>query len=303
MALTGFAAPNADQIYQSGPESLAAESWAIVAGPITHYSKQITSASEGAEPIPLTWTVSGQLAQPIQLKGTVPSHPLVFSREERSPLVPQDPSVPAWQLSYGELAPGDSTVLFFQGDRTKPVITVLPSGADSGDLIALLQAILPIQAIKDPAQQTTTWLQYLEEPHSQDEGRKAALRSLIKAKVAWPKLAAALGRNSSPDIRTFVFGIVAYAVMRERFGADQPQAVDFLCREFAVEQNPRIALQYVLTLKLLLRYTAQEEGKHDRLPLEQRIVDALKQRRSMAPLTPELAEQYKQIQAAYPGIL
>jgi hypothetical protein len=307
MALSTFAAQGADQIYQSGPESLALESWAILAGSISHYSKQVTTVSQGAEPIPMTWTVSGQLTRPINLKGPAAAAPVSFSKEERSRLVPSDPSIPVWQLSYDEIAPSDLAVLFFRGDPAKPSITVLPSRANSHDLVALLREIIPIQAIQDSAQQTAAWLQCLEQSRS-EEGRKSSLRSLVRANTPWPKLAHALEHVmaepvSSPNMRTFVFGIVAFAVMKESFASDQLQAVDFLCREFVAEQNPRTALQFILNLKLLLRFTGQKEGRNARLPLEQRIIGALKRRLSIGRIPPELEEQYRQIQAAHPGTL
>jgi hypothetical protein len=305
MTLTGFAAQGADQIYQSGPETLAASSWAIAAGTITQYSKQIKSSSGGTDPIPLTWTVTGRLKDPLQLKGEASGNALAFSRDERSLFVPQDNSLPEWQLDYGDIEPGDSVVLFFQGDPASPNITVLPSGADSRDLIDLLHRILPVQSLEDPTLKMAAWLRLLEQHGSPDEVRKAALRSLIRANAAWPKLAGALEKvmaEPDPGVHTFVFGIVTFAEMNERFGDEQPQALDFLCRQFVSEKSPRIAMQYVLNIKLLLSYTSRKDEK-ERVPLQRRISEALKQRRSQAPLTAELAEQYKQIQAAYAGIL
>jgi hypothetical protein len=109
--------------------------------------------------------------------------------------------------------------------------------------------------------------------------------------------------HTESTIKPFAFGIVTFGVVSENFYADQEQAVNFLCREFIAERNSRIALQYILSFKLLLRYTLEEPGRASRLPLGRQIIDALKRRAAEVPLSPEITEQYRQIQAAHPGIL
>lgn len=305
MTMTVFAGSAADQIYQSGPESLAVKSWLIVTGRVTHYSKLATSASAGAEPIPLTWVVSGQIEQPVAIKGVAPTSPIPFSTEGRSPIAPANPAIPTWQADYGELMPGETAVLFFQGSSEKPTVTALPAGKDSTALVALLEDIVRIQQ-SAAAEQTAAWLDYLRSTSS-DEARKAALRELVRLKTPWSSLAPVLEPQikdpaASPDFRSFLFGIVTFAVTHEVFAAPRTDAVQFLCREFVATQNPRLLLHYILNLKLLLSYTSQSEGRQGRLPLEKQIVEALNERASIAPLPPELAEQYRQIHATHPAV-
>jgi hypothetical protein len=306
MLMTGFAAQSADQVYQSGPESLALSSWSIVAGPVSSYTRQVTTSSQGTEPIPLTWSISGRVDQPQVLKGAPVSPGLSFLRPERSIIVPPDPAVPAWQRDYENLDSNDLVVLFFEGDRAQPKITPLPSGKGSRDLVSLIREIVPIQAIQKPDERTDAWLKYLAATGS-NEGRKVALRSLLGLQAPWPKLAPPLeflmgGARVDADMRAYIFGCVTFAVMKEKFGPQQLDATEFLGRQLIAEGNPQITLQYVLNLKLLLRFTSEASQAATRAPLQARIADALK-RRAARGLTPEVSEQYKQIQAAYPGLI
>ena len=75
----------ADQIYRLGPESLVKESQVIVAGKITRYSKVVTSTSQG-EPIPLIWTASGQIEQPVVIKGAASTLPILYFTFTNPPL-------------------------------------------------------------------------------------------------------------------------------------------------------------------------------------------------------------------------
>ncbi|PZN70097.1 MAG: hypothetical protein DM484_28810 [Candidatus Methylumidiphilus alinenensis] len=152
MAITTYARTGVDQIYQWGPESLVKESQVIVAGKITHYSKVVNSTSQG-EPIPLIWTASGQIEQPVVIKGAVSTLPILFSKVERVVFLPSDPYLPNWLSDYGKLKPEGSVVLFFQGATDKPPSTVLPGGDNPDSQFALLKGIASIQAIGDPQEQ------------------------------------------------------------------------------------------------------------------------------------------------------
>ena len=61
MAISVFGAQGTEQIYQTGPESLAAEAFSIVTGPVSGYATHILSISGGDAPIALTGTVSGRV--------------------------------------------------------------------------------------------------------------------------------------------------------------------------------------------------------------------------------------------------
>ncbi|WP_139350292.1 hypothetical protein [Rhodanobacter sp. C03] len=302
--MTAFAGTGADQIYQSGIESLAARSPLIVAGKITHYNRVVTSSSAGLEPIPLIWTVSAQIEQLHVIKGAATTTILTFTRVEHSSMVPSNPDIPYWQADYGDLVPGQTAVLFLQGSTGKPA-TVLPAGEDAGALVILLGDIVRLQEVPG-AGQSAAWLDYLRTSRS-DKAREAALRVLLQHKTPWNSLAPALESLlkdpiTSVDLRGFIFGIVVFAITHEGLAAPQTDPVRFLCREFVAEQNPRSSLQQLLQLKLLLRYTGQSEERQERLPMEKLVIEALNQRAAMKPLPAELEEQYRQIRATYPAV-
>jgi hypothetical protein len=292
----------ADDIFRTGLESLALESWAIVAGPIAEYSKQVTSHSQDGS-MALAWKVTGRLAQPFSLKGSIPANLDAFSREEEAFTWSIRPMPPDWQL-MNYLQPNEMAVLFFRGDRSHPSVTVLPGGADPNNLVALLQDIISIQAILDKGQQKKAWLHYLQHAGF-DEGRMVALRSLLHLFPTWPDLSPILERMmiasaSNSRMKGFLFGIIAFAIMNEKFTDNHIEALDFLCRNFIVEKDSRIALSYILHMKFMLHFTTQEANRQHHLALKHRIVDALKRRAALEPLPPELAEQFKEIRAAYP---
>ncbi|MEO8126649.1 MAG: hypothetical protein ABJF23_03140 [Bryobacteraceae bacterium] len=118
----------ADQIYLSGPETLAADALSIVAGPVAGYRTHVLSMSQGDAPIPLTWMATGRLESDYRLKGTPVTQGLTFLRNESSWEVPRYPNVEAWRLQYGNLAPDDQVVLFLTGDPASPTIDAVCSG-------------------------------------------------------------------------------------------------------------------------------------------------------------------------------
>jgi hypothetical protein len=187
-------------------------------------------------------------------------------------------------------------------------MVVLPTGYGDRDLATLVRGIVGIQAIADPPKQLAAWASYIERA-PMDEGRRAALRSLIASPaVDWPRMEVVLSRvlanpALSSATRAFAFGIVAFAVMHDKWGDQQLNAVDFLGRQFEAERDARVALQQILNLKLVLGYTSAEAAAAARQPLRQHILACLKRRATQAPLSPELKEQYKQLGASYPGEL
>jgi len=285
----------ADQIYASGPESLAAGALTIFAGPVSGYTTHILTTSKGDAPIPLTWIVSGRIDQPHTLKGAPAKSAIEFVRQERATVLQADPSVPEWQLEYDHLAPEDHVTLFLTGDPAQPLIAAIPSGRGPRDLAGLLSEILPILGIQDSAEQIGAWLYYLGIARS-DEGRKAGLRALLRLNVSWTKFGPAIefliGSPNSP-MRSYVFGLVTFAGRKGKFGLD---AAAFLSRHFVKETDPRVSLGYVLNLKMLLAFTSSGA-------LKATIADGLRYRASSGPLPPEIAEQYRQIHAAHPGLL
>jgi len=303
MAISVFGAQGTEQIYQTGPESLAAEAFSIVTGPVSGYATHILSISGGDAPIALTWTVSGRVDEVRNLKGGPKVSGITFTRQERSHVIPADPDTPNWRLEYGDLQREDRVVVFFTGDPEHPTIDAIPSGQGARDLASLITDIVPIQAIAGEADQMEAWLRYLAASRS-DNGRKAALRVLLSLKVPWPKLNPFVdflmgGAGVSPQMRGYVFGIVTFAVMKGKFETHDLEAVEFLGRHFVSETNPQTALEFVLNLKTLLNFASQDATG---TPLASRIADALRRRASGGPLPPAVAGQLREIHAAHPGV-
>jgi hypothetical protein len=305
MAATLFATGAADQTYSTGPETLIADSTTILAGPISALSKQIVSTSEppGPDAIPIKWIIAGLVDSPTPLKGSG-AGPVTFSRPEQSLLLPPSRDGEDWVRIYGDFQEGDQVVLFLNGDRS--LRRALPSGSGERDLISLVRDIIALQSGMrgEPRQ---AWLSYLN-GSPLDQGRQAALRVLVQMPIEWTQLSPALDRlianaSMTDKMRAFSFGIVVFGLTHDRWKADQVAVSAFLCRQFESERRPRLLLQYVLSLKVALQYTMEEATRSAREPERKRIVDCLKRRESTAPMTPEVADQYRQIRATYPGII
>lgn len=299
----------ADHVYGMGPETLVAQSFAIITGPVSGYSKQIVESSQpGPDGFPLRWVVSGRIARPEVIKGKVASGEAVsFTRPEQSGMLPQPPTLSAWEREQGDLMPADDALLFFLGDPAKPTVKVVPSRDADAGLAALVRRIVRIQALPDPSQRNAAWLAYLQAARS-EEAQRASLRQLMANRTAgWaqlqPVLSALLVRSDlSEQIRAFTAGIIAFGVVNGRWREQQLDAVDFVCRQFETAGAPWLALQQMLTLKQLLAYASSDHADPARLQLRQRIVQSLR-RRAAAPLPPELDAQYRQLRDAFPGEL
>ncbi|MGC2236671.1 MAG: hypothetical protein WA584_10950 [Pyrinomonadaceae bacterium] len=304
MAQTNGSSNRADQIFRTGPETLVAETQTIVSGTIVNYSKQILSQSQPDENgFPLKWTVKGEIGQLQILKGAFMSGSLKFTRAEQSVMLSKDEASLYWEDIYGELQPEGQAVLFIDGKNQKLILKIIPSGKDEQDFITLVKDIVRIQALKQPDERIKQWLQYLDTASS-DEGRKAALRSLVNAPVEWGKLAPELERllsnsKNSSNIRVFGFGIAAFGVIEEKWSDNRP-AVDFLCRIFLAENDARMTMQYMQHLKLILRYSDDESFRKVRQPIRRQILDCLRRREATGRLEPQLEEQFKQVWATYP---
>ncbi len=307
MAALFFFNGKADQIYSTGPEAMVARSWSVLAGRLSRYSRQIVSSSEppGPDAIPLKWIVTGTVVDPVALKGAA-TGPVAISRPEQSPILPNPGNVEDWEQAYGDLQDGGTVVVFLGGDSAHPaVIKAIPSGSGERDLATLVKDIVSIQSEADKQLRIAAWVAYFDRARL-DEGRKAALRSLLNERADWQTVASALERvNSSlkEPMRTYAFGFVAFGITEGYWTAQQAAAVDFLCRWFESEGSPNVLLQDIMTLKLVLRYTAEEGARAARERLRIRVVDSLRRMESRASANPELAEQYRQIRAAYPGLL
>jgi hypothetical protein len=301
MATTQQPLIGADAVYRSGLEKLVSQSSTILAGRVSQYSKQVLSESEpGPNAIPLKWVVTGRIDHPKVLKGVNIPQPVAFSRAEQSVIIPRDPSIPEWELQYSELAPDKNAVLFFQGDPAAPTVKVLPSGADTPDLISLVADVVRIQALGKGAQQEA-WLAYLRNAERVD-GVEVASRSLLASEIPWNKLAPSVSqlmRNPSAPApaRAFVFGAVTFWLTQGNWRGDTRLVVDFLCQAFAAERNDDLALEFVLHLKQILRYADMEKFRKERQPIREQVLHCL---RGTTAQGPGVDQQYRDIFSRYP---
>jgi len=296
----------ADDIYTTGPEIITAGAKRIVVGLVSTYSRQVLSTSEPAGPnaIPLQWIVSGRVDNPVPLKG-LPIGSVSFTRTEGSILIAETLDVPSWERAYGDVRQSGRVVLFLGDDPANPLFAV-PSGDAELDLASLIRDLVAIQALPSSAQ-LEAWFAYLNRSHTAF-GREAALRSLIQMNVDWKSLRPALEQLlvASPvneEMRAFGFGIVVFGLTRNKWAREEAPVAEFLGRQLATAPSPGLALQYVLSTKLALLYVMEEEARHARSPARTLIVAALQRNEPSLSRWPEVAEQYRQIRTAYPGLL
>jgi hypothetical protein len=169
--------------------------------------------------------------------------------------------------------------------------------------VGLVRDIVQIQLVRDPAQQRQGWLSYLTSARS-DEGRRAALRSLVGGGAGWSQMAPALKTlfeeaGVSQNSRGFAFGFVAFHVVRGTWGEQAKAAVDFLCQVFLGERDADVALEYLQSFKLVLGYTIEEPLQKSREPLRKHILQCLERWASAGLRNAELEEEYEEIRADY----
>lgn len=294
----------ADRIYREGPEDLVAVTRMIVAGPVSGYSKEVRKYSQpGPDGFPFEWVASGRIDQPKSIKGDAVSGPLPFSRSESSFFLPVDPEVPVWERDFGEISPNGQVVVFLSGGDPPRASKALPSGSQEQDLIDLVQVIVEIQAIGDPMQQRQTWLRSLTTARS-DEARRVALRSAVRGGADWNQMAPSLKKLFSDptltsNIKGFAFGLVTFYATEGKWGREIDAAIDLLCQTFASQRESKLEIEYLQSLKLMLRYTAEEPRDESRRPVRKRIMDTVEQRASLGLGDPTLKEEYKRIRAQY----
>jgi len=306
LASMAYAAKRADEIYTAGPETLTARATKIVAGPVSAYSKRVLSTSEppGPDAIPLKWIIAGRVDNPKPLKGPA-TGAVSFTRAEHSALIADTVDVPSWELAYGDLRQSGQVVLFLGSDPENDVIQAVPSADGELDLASLVRDIVAIQS--NPGNgKLKAWLAYLGTARN-DHGREAALRSLVQMNADWKRMRPTLDRfmgnpSLSQHMCGFGFGIVVFGLTNQKWEQDQVSVADFLGRQFEIARTPKLAFQYILSLKMALRYTMEEAARGDREPIRKQIIDGLRRNEPVASRTPEVAEQYRQIRATYPSL-
>ena len=298
------ATERADQLFRIGPETLVASSSSIVTGHISNYHKEVLKVSQpGPDGFPLEWKVTGELADPVTLKGAPVSGPLPFSKIEQAFMSPLPSPHPRWQQQYGELAPDGVAVLFSSGTAATDFQEVLPSAAGEQDLAALVKDIVNIQRLPDPKDRVARWLAYLSAGPS-PEGHRVALRSLARDRAAWSQLEPVLRKllnqaNLSPDLRVFTFSFIAFNITQNTWEANNPAAMDLLCGTFSNQADPKLTLRSLRAFSILLQYVSEKPLPPPRQPLRDQAVRCLHRWASLGFANQELAEEYKRLSRQY----
>ncbi len=307
MATMVFASGRAEDIYRTGPEVLAAHSTTIVTGTVSSYSKQILTTSQppGPDAIPLTWVVTGRVDNPRVLKGKAEG-PIGFSRNEHSVFVPSGRDREEWEEQYGDLGRDDQVVLFLSGDSQSPQIKALPSGTNERDLATIVRDITAIQAAA-PSAQEAAWLEYLERSHT-DEGRQAALRSLLRAGTDWSHLGPSLDRfsgnhNVGDAMREYSYGIVVFGLTEGRWADSAGPVGEYLCRQFTSASADDQIEDYLFKLRTTLRYATDPANQAALAPLVTEVGTCLRSRESSLKGSSGIVKLYGEIRKSYPGVL
>ena len=272
----------ADAIYRMGIETLIEQCDAIVVGKVSKYSREIVSKSKGSEE-PLKWIVHGVQTDTVVLKGDGLFELATISRAEQSLAAPLDPLTQYWEPDLGYLEQNEKCLFFFDGNKPHKI---LPIGKAKPDLLALTESILAIQSVGDQSVRATRWLSLISDSKT-DEIRKVALRSFIADKGRWELLGPVLGEllsdsTVSIDLRAFCFGLVAHNFTKERWGVFQEAVADFLCRSFATQNEPRLAIQNLYSMGTIFAYCDVEEQKTARQGIRRRFESVLEKRPSIS---------------------
>lgn len=279
MVMQGETMNRFDEMFTLGPETLVAQSHVIVAGSVSHSSKEVKEQSQGSTPIPVRWVISGQLEYPETLKGGAPRTSLRFSREEQSPFLPPSEPVPAWEARYTPWQPDDKVVVFF-GKKPGEILLVLPSGTGDRDLISLVRLIVSVNAMAPESAQAAEWQRRLLSGAMSDaESKRIALRSLMKLTRYWSDVAPTLRgvmSGKDADLRRYTYGAVAYGIVRDKW-SDAADPVEFLCTQLANETDAEVAESHRQYFDLVLRFATADDFHEQRKALRDRLSGCLKE--------------------------
>jgi hypothetical protein len=296
-------ASQAEAIFSQGPETLVQAFYAIVAGAPARSTKKVDQQTTGAEPIPVTWTISGELENPIWLKGKPEARdgrgPFPFHRSERAMFAMTDSSVPDWELELGSVEQAAAVVLFYATRELRDP-KVLPSPRGGPDFVQLVKDIVRIDSIAGPGR-LQDWAAYASSAPS-TEGRKAALRSLAASRAPWtllePTWLRQLRDPASPsELRTFALLLMVYCVTQHCWPRSQGDVVAIALATFAEERDPSLAFRFTDGL-LMLHDAAQRDPLRFQW-LEERVADVLRKRATLGTADDEhtrsLNEAYQEV--------
>ncbi len=289
-----------DEMFTVGPELLVSQASTILAGPVSNFAKTVKEMSQGSDPIPTRWVISGQLAKPEALRGAAPNAPYLFTREEQTPFLPPREPVSEWEADLGQWQPDDKAVVFL--GKKGEVLRVLPSGTGPRDLLSQVRLIASMLAAgRDASAQAAAWTKHLATgsmPAGEDT--RIALRSLMRLTHNWNEVMPALrgvmiGNDSAA--RRYAFGIVAYEVTHQKW-ADPTHPVEFLCKRLAAEKDLETANSYLEYVDMMLRFASDEDLREQRKPLREQLRSCLKEQCLQAGA--DVAAACKSVLGRYP---
>jgi hypothetical protein len=288
-------------IFSQGPETLVESSHAIVVGVPERLVKHVDQQSGGAEPIPVRWTLSGDLEHRAWLKGAPAreARSLSFRRTEIALFALMNSSTPDWELELGSVEQAAAVVLFFATkDLTDP--KVLPSPKEGPDFVQLVKDIVRIESVAEPGR-LQDWTGYASAAPSV-EGRKAALRKMAASRAPWTLLESTwlqqIRDPASPaGLRTYAFLLMVHCVTQQCWPGSQDHLVAIALATFAGERDPSLALGYADGLLNLYDGADREPW---RLPgVAKAVADVMQKRETLGPPQDEdaksLNETYQQL--------
>ncbi len=302
--MSAFAKSSADDIFRTGPETLAAQTPVVVVGRAAQLGIEVEKAMQGESATPLAWTVRGVIDSGRTLKGKLRNQVIEFARRETSPFAAYEPPVPYWLADYGNLREGGDVVVFVSSAEPLAVSLVVPSGSGEQNLVALVAQASRIAALEGEESKRAAQLRWLHSAKT-DAERRAALRSLVQARIEWNVLSAQLINLWSAwasTLREFMVGLIGYAIKEGVWPAGDTRPTQFMCRAFLQEQSPERQPIAMLPLKTLLTWTDEDGQQDGRTEIRDAVVDCLRQRRTAGPLGGQLQQQYEQLDPKF-GVL
>jgi hypothetical protein len=296
-AMNAFAKTKADEIFRTGPETLAVRTSVIIAGPATRLRIDVERAMEGETATPLVWITHGVIESGRKLKGTGPQQAIEFARRETSPFAVDERPDPYWLADYGNLVEGGEAVAFLSSAEPPEVALVVPSGSEEQDLEALVIQATRIAELEGGASRRAAQIDWLHSATT-DAERRAALRGLVRGRVPWDVLSAELRKlwtGLDPTMREFVVGLTGFAIKEGIWPKDDVRPVHLICSMFLQEQNPERQPIAMLPLKMLLVWADEEEEREARAGIRNAVVECLRRRRAAGGLSEQLQQLYEQI--------
>ena len=263
-------------------EAAVAEAAAIIVGRPQRHGRVVLQWSAEPSSQPLEWLTTAELHDFRMLKGDAPSVPVRFTRVEGVELFPLPAAMAEWEADFGTLSPDDEAVVFLNQSNPPEATKAVPSGDDERDLATLVAHLVALQQPTDPEQRVTGWLTYLASGPL-DEGRRAALRTLVGDDVPWQRLGPVVDRllqssGERADLREYAFVAMVYGLIADRWAGAQTDVVQLLCARFVAESDPDLVVAYLESLIDLMDDAVDSEAEPNSRVIQASIERAVYQR-------------------------